>query len=286
MGGTGSKVLLTEYEQLLAAKEVSVVQGIQPLNAKDVLVVVDMQYDFLPGGSFGVAEGNACCAGIVALIQETVKRGGLVVATRDYHPKRHCSFAAQGGHYPPHCIQGDQGSFFEDSIGKALFAARKTNPDQVKIVFKGFHPDVDSYGAFTYTDDIAGNERICRKNGCCLTWTGSFELECSNDEKDINAPPDVMAVEGRKSLADLVKGKARVLACGLAMDYCVLDTTLTAAAAGITAVLISDVSRAAHIPGVGKFGSGFLSDPAEVARKIQSSGVVLTTAAACLAELK
>jgi len=111
----------------------------------DVLVVVDMQNDFLPaadapeGGRFGVAEGAEAAAAIIPLIEACCEAGGKVVATRDYHPKNHSSFTSQGGAFPAHCVQGTRGSHFYPPIAEALVAARLKNPDRVIVCFKGTH---------------------------------------------------------------------------------------------------------------------------------------------------
>ena len=61
---------------------------------------------------------------------------------------------------------------------------------------------------------------------------------------------------------------------GLALDFCVLDTCLNASSLGFRGVyMVLDAARAAHIPGVGSFGSGFLSDPAGVASKLEAAAV-------------
>lgn len=86
-------------------------------------------------------------------------------------------------------------------------------------------------------------------------------------------PPDVFAAvgdgkdRGAKSLGDVLKASKRVFVCGLALDFCVLDTCINAVDAGLAPQqvhMVLDAARAAHIPGVGAFGSGFLSDPAGV----------------------
>jgi nicotinamidase/pyrazinamidase len=64
---------------------------------RDVLIVVDMQIDFLPGGSFALAEGDAVVAPIVDLIRRFAAAGSRIFATRDYHPVNHCSFATHSG---------------------------------------------------------------------------------------------------------------------------------------------------------------------------------------------
>jgi len=101
----------------------------------------------------------------------------------------------------------------------------------------------------------------------------------------MNAPPDVLAAteEGKArrelmSLPTALEGKKRLFICGLALDFCVLDTCINARLNGFEEVIfILDASRPAHIPGVGTHGSGFLSDPNEVRKKISDAGVKLAS---------
>jgi hypothetical protein len=70
----------------------------------------------------------------------------------------------------------------------------------------------------------------------------------------------------------------RVFVCGLALDFCVLDTCVNASALKFkTVAMVLDAARAAHIPGLGLYGSGFLSDPKEVVGKIRDAGVSLVS---------
>lgn len=110
-------------------------------------------------------------------------------------------------------------------------------------------------------------------------------LECSNIDHDVNAPPDVMAGHARVNIADWLRKKEakRVFACGLAMDFCVMDTTLNAVKAGWKdTFMILDAARAAHLPGIGQIGSGFLQDPVDLKAKMLASGVRLVPAAGVL----
>jgi len=207
----------------------------------------------------------------------------LIVATRDYHPKNHCSFNTHSGHFPPHCIQGSRGSKFYELIEMVLKEVRGDGAD-VRVVFKGFVPEVDSFGAVTYGHkyfqerNLGNNTSTTPEiqcHGCCaVDWTGGFALECSNIDEDLNAPPDVMAVYSRKSLAQELQDAniKRIFVCGLALDFCVLDTALNAASCSLGpdgVYLVADAARAAYVPGVGSFGTGFLSDPAEIVRKMK-----------------
>ena len=77
---------------------------------------------------------------------------------------------------------------------------------------------------------------------------------------------------------ELVPKGAQIFVCGLAFDFCVLDTAINAALCGFTDVnIILPGSRAAHITGVGKYGTGFLSDPAEIEAKLKAHGVHVLT---------
>jgi len=80
------------------------------LHKGDALILVDVQLDFLPGGSLAVPQGDEV---VPALNRYIAVFHGLtfpVVATRDWHPADHCSFAAQGGPWPPHCVAGSDGA--------------------------------------------------------------------------------------------------------------------------------------------------------------------------------
>jgi nicotinamidase/pyrazinamidase len=72
----------------------------------DGLIVVDVQNDFCPGGALAVPEGDAVVGPINRLMEEIP----FTVATRDWHPQDHGSFAAAGGPWPPHCVQGTEGA--------------------------------------------------------------------------------------------------------------------------------------------------------------------------------
>ena len=145
------------------------------LTDTDALIVVDMQNDFLPlelpvGGRFSVPGGGFVAATIVDLIDRFSNEGGVVAATRDYHPAGHVSFIECGGRFPVHCVQGSVGSEFYPPIKEALRRARTKAQDKVKVAFKGFHEDIDSFGAFTYTAKDA--------------QTGGFPKSIAADEQD------------------------------------------------------------------------------------------------------
>lgn len=109
----------------------------------DALIIVDLQNDFLPGGNLAVANGDAVIAPLNQYIDMFAKDRLPVIATRDWHPPDHCSFVAQGGIWPPHCIAGTRGAQFAGSI--AL-------PERAIIVSKADRQDKDAYSGFEGTD--------------------------------------------------------------------------------------------------------------------------------------
>src|SRR5947199_6907479 len=74
--------------------------------AREALIIVDVQNDFCPGGTLAVEEGDA----VVAVLNRMAGEHDVVVATRDWHPPGHHSFADQGGPWPEHCVQGTPGA--------------------------------------------------------------------------------------------------------------------------------------------------------------------------------
>jgi len=109
----------------------------------DVLLVTDIQNDFLPGGSLAVAGGDEAVPVLNRYIDTFVARGLPVYATRDWHPPRHCSFHAQGGPWPVHCVADTHG---------AEFAATLTLPPDTTVISKATSPDREAYSSFQGTD--------------------------------------------------------------------------------------------------------------------------------------
>ena len=265
------------------------------------------------GGKFGVAEGGNIVAPIIALIDAFSGSGSTVAATRDYHPIDHVSFTTHGGPFPCHCVQGTEGAKFLPPIAAALAQGmRRFGMDKVFVVFKAMHEHIDSFGALPYDKFYSGGtDRICRAAsldpneappggfapspmGCAAApWTGSLvmkqsALQLSQQDMsgtaaiDVDAPPDALAAvedgvgRGLANLQTALKGKRRLFVCGLALDFCVLDTCINARDCGFDEVyMVYDAARAAHIHGVGQHGSGFLTDPIEVVRKLKAAGVGL-----------
>ena len=108
----------------------------------DALLVVDVQNDFLPGGALGVRGGDAVVAPANRVLAAWRKHGLPVFLSRDWHPDGHCSFAAQGGPWPVHCVAGTRGAEFA--------AALVIAPDDV-VISKATRADKDAYSALDGT---------------------------------------------------------------------------------------------------------------------------------------
>lgn len=107
------------------------------MSGRTVLLAVDVQNDFLPGGALGVPDGDAVIAPLLRAAAEV----DLVVATRDWHPTDHVSFAARGGPWPPHCVAGSHGALLAPQIDEIADV----------VVSKGHNPEADAYSGFDGT---------------------------------------------------------------------------------------------------------------------------------------
>ena len=116
------------------------------LRAGDALLVVDVQNDFLPGGSLAVPGGETIVPVLNCYLEAFTAKRLPVVATRDWHPVGHSSFADQGGPWPAHCVQQTPGSAF--APGLAL-------PPLATIISKGIQQGQDAYSGFQGTDLVA-----------------------------------------------------------------------------------------------------------------------------------
>jgi nicotinamidase/pyrazinamidase len=180
--------------------------------AKDALVVADVQHDFLPGGALAVAGGDAVIGPIAALAPAFA----TVVATQDWHPPGHVSFASShpGAHpyetialaqgpqelWPDHCLAGSRGAALHPGLPDAAVTL---------VLRKGTRREVDSYSAF--------RENVGPRGDRLTTGLGAW-------------------------LA--ARGIERVLVCGLARDFCVRASAVDAAAEGFAVVVLDDLTRA------------------------------------------
>ena len=107
----------------------------------DALVLVDVQNDFCPGGALPVPDGDR----VVPVLNALLRQGRLLaVATRDWHPPDHCSFAAQGGPWPVHCVAGTRGADFHPALERSRIEHIITN--------KATARDEEAYSGFQGTD--------------------------------------------------------------------------------------------------------------------------------------
>lgn len=207
----------------------------------NALILVDLQNDFCPGGALPVPEGDR----VVAVANKLQRQFPLVVATQDWHPADHGSFAANHPGkrpgdvielaglpqvlWPVHCVQGTPGAEFHPDLDRSAIA---------RVFRKGTDPNIDSY-------------------------SGIFD----------NAH--------RKStgLAEYLKdrGVRRVTICGLATDYCAKFTALDALELGFETCLIEDACRGVDLqPGdVQRAIEAMRAKGVRVIQSAQFSGITL-----------
>jgi nicotinamidase/pyrazinamidase len=113
------------------------------LGKQDGLLIVDVQKDFLPGGSLAVRNGEKIIPALNKYLCLAASVGMAVIATRDWHPQGHSSFNAQGGPWPEHCIAGSPGAQFPEDLKL---------PNSVKVFSKGQAIGQDAYSGFDGTD--------------------------------------------------------------------------------------------------------------------------------------
>ena len=183
------------------------------ITTEDVLIVVDVQNDFCPGGALAVADGDA----VIGPIHRIAPLFEHIVLTQDWHPSNHSSFAASHADkepfasieldygtqtlWPAHCVQGTHGARFHETLSL---------PQAELILRKGFRAQIDSYSAFFEND--------------CTTHTG---------------------------LAGYLRerGLTRAFFVGLAYDFCVGYSAIDARRLGFEAVILRDACRAIDLNG-------------------------------------
>ncbi len=114
------------------------------LKTGDALLVIDMQHDFMPGGALSIQEADGILPPLNRVITAFLRQRLPVLYTRDWHPADHCSFQAQGGPWPPHCVQHTSG---------AAFDARLHLAPSPLIFSLGQHPAQEQYSAFLAEDE-------------------------------------------------------------------------------------------------------------------------------------
>ena len=178
-----------------------------------MLLVVDIQNDFCPGGSLAVPRGDE----VVPLINALAKQFPHVVLTQDWHPRGHLSFASSHAEkkpyqtialqygtqilWPDHCVQGTVGAAFRDDLHI---------PHAELVLRKGYHREIDSYSAF-YEND--------RKTA---TGLAGYLRE---------------------------RGFTRVFLAGLAFDFCVRYSAEDARHEGFEAIVFEDACRSIDVDG-------------------------------------
>jgi len=191
----------------------SVISAAIALRAGDVLIIVDVQRDFLPGGALPVTMGQTVIPVLNRYIQEFDACGLKVIASRDWHPPEHCSFTRNGGVWPVHCVAGTHGAGFAPDL--AL-------PPMAEIVCKGTLAAAEAYSAFTGTDLV---QRL-RDCGCRRVFIGGLAtdycvrataLDALSEGfkvvilKDAVRSVDGVPGEGERALAQLVAGGAQLI---------------------------------------------------------------------------
>jgi len=128
----------------------------EAIEIRDALLIIDIQNDFLPGGSLAVSGSEQIIPAINRCIEKFNVRGNPIFLTRDWHPFDHWSFAGQGGPWPAHCVAGTVG---------AEFSASLLQPETVQVISKGVRRESEGYSDFEAPDlpaklELAGIRRL------------------------------------------------------------------------------------------------------------------------------
>jgi len=130
----------------------------------DAIIIVDMQKDFCPGGALPVPEGDQVIPVLNDYIKIFKKAKTRVFATRDWHPPNHISFKAQGGPWPPHCVQNTEGAKFHPDLKL---------PSGTTIVSKAMNPLKENYSGF----EGAKLANTLRKQNVVRVFVGGLATE-------------------------------------------------------------------------------------------------------------
>ena len=113
------------------------------ISSMDALIIADIQNDFLPGGALPVDQGEQIIPVLNEYAKMFNKTDAKLVASRDWHPPKHISFTAQGGPWPPHCVQETEGAKFSPDLKL---------PKSTTIVSKATDSGKEAYSVFDGTD--------------------------------------------------------------------------------------------------------------------------------------
>jgi len=159
------------------------------LNQKKALVVVDVQNDFCPGGSLAVDHGDEVVAPLNKLAREFLDRGEPVLKTRDWHPAKTKHFAAYGGTWPVHCVQGTRGAEFHPDL---------IDDPRITIISKGTDESADGYSGF----DGTNLAELLREEGAEEVWIGGLATDYCVQHTVLDALKEGFEV---KALADAMR---------------------------------------------------------------------------------
>jgi nicotinamidase/pyrazinamidase len=134
------------------------------LPSDSALIVVDVQNDFLPGGSLAVPHGDRVIPPLNRYLAAFAVRRLPIFATRDWHPQDHCSFREHGGLWPTHCVQGSWGGQFAEDLKL---------PEATTVIAKGTRSDRDAYSGFEGTDLHARLQAL----GSCQLYVGGLATD-------------------------------------------------------------------------------------------------------------
>ena len=130
----------------------------------DALIIVDLQNDFCPGGALPVPEGDQVIPALNDYIKIFKKAKAGIFATRDWHPPNHVSFKAQGGPWPPHCVQNTQGARFHPDLKL---------PRNTIVVSKAMNPLKENYSGF----EGAELSNALREQGVARVFVGGLATD-------------------------------------------------------------------------------------------------------------
>jgi len=130
----------------------------------DSLIIVDMQKDFMPSGALPVPGADKIVPVLNRYIELFFEKKLLIIASRDWHPKDHCSFRENGGIWPRHCVQGTEGAEFVEALNL---------PKDIVVVSKGTNPEKEAYSALEET----GLSEILKQKGIKRCFVGGVATE-------------------------------------------------------------------------------------------------------------